>query len=91
MILLGSRYQRAPVDYVIDGRTGVTHATVFPPALSQAGAGFDVWYWRSGDRLDLLSNQVYRRPDQWWRILDANPEIVDPNAIRVGSMVRVPR
>lgn len=90
MIFLGSRYQKAPIGYVLDGRTGVTHATVFPPAL-EAPDGYDVWFWRDEDRLDLLAKQFYGRSGQWWRILDANPDIVDPNAIRVGSKVRIPR
>jgi hypothetical protein len=31
-----------------------------------------------GDRLDHLGSRYYRRPGQWWRIADANPELLSP-------------
>lgn len=49
---------------------------------------------RSTDRLDLLSLHYYDDPGRWWRILDANPEVLcaadlsDPE--RVGTVLLVP-
>jgi hypothetical protein len=31
-----------------------------------------------GDRLDHLGQRYYRRPDRWWEICDANPEVLSP-------------
>ena len=37
-----------------------------------------------GDRLDALADRYYRKPANWWRICDANPEILSPQAL-VGA------
>ena len=31
---------------------------------------------RAGDRLDLLARHYYNNDRLWWRIVDANPELV---------------
>lgn len=50
---------------------------------------------REGDRLDLLSLHFYSSTQRWWRILDANPEIVfgaDLSLERyVGETLLIPR
>jgi hypothetical protein len=33
------------------------------------------------DRLDNLSFKYYRQPKKWWRICDANPEVLSPQAL----------
>lgn len=47
----------------------------------------------AGDRLDMLAWQYYGRPLQFWRICDANPDVLSPLAL-VGQetidAVRVP-
>ena len=47
----------------------------------------------AGDRLDMLAWQYYGRPLQFWRICDANPDVLSPLAL-VGQetigVVRVP-
>jgi len=46
------------------------------------------------DRLDLLALHYYGDPSRWWRILDANPEILcgadldDPRM--VGTVILIP-
>ncbi len=32
----------------------------------------------AGDRLDHLAYKYYRQPTRWWRICDANPELLSP-------------
>jgi hypothetical protein len=32
----------------------------------------------AGDRLDQLAQTYYGRPEQWWHICDANPEVLSP-------------
>lgn len=34
-----------------------------------------------GDRLDHLANTYYRKPRNWWRICDANPQFPSPLAL----------
>lgn len=88
MIFVGSRYESADIEYVLDPATGETHPTVFrqhfvPPADS-------VYIWRSGDRLDILAHAQYGDASLWWRIMDANPALVDPYRIRPGARLRMP-
>lgn len=33
------------------------------------------------DRLDHLAYKYYRQPSKWWRICDANPDIMSPQAL----------
>ncbi len=34
-----------------------------------------------GDRLDHLAYKYYKEPTRWWRICDANPEFMSPQAL----------
>ncbi|WP_019629584.1 hypothetical protein [Actinomadura atramentaria] len=42
-------------------------------------------------RLDQLAYEVYGDDQQWWRIADANPEIVDFFDLPPDTELRVPR
>ena len=43
------------------------------------------------DRLDLLANQYYGDPTQWWVIANANPELnPDWTNIEPGTVIRIP-
>ena len=62
-------------------------------------AGIVEYQLKEWDRLDMLSLNYYNDVDLWWRILDANPEIlcavdlfIDPNAQenRAGKTLLIP-
>lgn len=93
MIYLRSRYADSDVVYILDSRTGVSQATVFRDAPEQdlAEQYGKVHYWRDGDRLDSLAYDSFGSSLEWWRILDANPEILNPLRIEPGTAVRIPR
>lgn len=48
----------------------------------------------SSDRLDLLALHYYNDPRKWWRILDANPELLCgadlSNPELVGAVILIP-
>lgn len=48
----------------------------------------------AGDRLDLLALHYYNDVQLWWRILDANPELLCAadlaDSARVGSVILIP-
>jgi nucleoid-associated protein YgaU len=91
MILVNSRYEDGEVEYVLNPRTNETVATVFRAALEDEEVPRDrLWYWRDGDRLDALSEQFYGDSAQWYRILDANPDIINPLSITPGTALRIP-
>jgi phage tail protein X len=45
---------------------------------------------REGDRIDLLAAQYYGDVTLWWRICDANPEVIDWMWLSPGTMLRIP-
>jgi nucleoid-associated protein YgaU len=51
---------------------------------------YDLYTWVASDRLDRVAAARMSAPEDWWRILDANPLIQDPNDIRPGQQIRIP-
>lgn len=43
-----------------------------------------------GDKVDQIANSFYNDPTQWWRIADANPEILDWTFLQAGTLIRIP-
>lgn len=93
MIYLRSRYAESEIEYILDSRTGTSQATVLREAPEQdlAPQYGRVYFWREGDRLDYLAYEFFGTSLEWWRILDANPEILNPSQIRPGTAVRIPQ
>lgn len=50
---------------------------------------------QEGDRLDLLARHYYSDPRLWWRILDANPDLMNGVEIslkeRAGEIILIPK
>jgi phage tail protein X len=42
------------------------------------------------DRLDNLASTYYGDPTQWWRIAQANPEVMDWSTTTPGTIIRIP-
>ena len=74
-----SRYRTLPdiVTTDADGRTLVSK-TLRP--LPQAPGTFRHTV-EEADRLDHLAYKYYQEPRKWWRISDANPEFLSPQAL----------
>jgi hypothetical protein len=89
MILTGSRYAGQPVVAVTVDPTGRTNLAVF---RSPPGRPPTFVYYRvlSGDRMDTLAYRFLGRSDLWWILADANPEVIYPDALVSGSIIRVP-
>ena len=93
MIYLSSRYADSDVTFILDSRTGIAQATVIRDTPEQDldeqyGRSY---YWRDGDRLDRLAYRFYGSSLEWWRILDANPEVLNPSQIAPGTALRIPQ
>lgn len=89
MIVAGSRYANQPVLTVPIDAAGHTNQAVF--RLSpQRPATFQYYRVQIGERLDTIAYKVLGRPDLWWVIADANPEIVYPDNLVTGSIIRIP-
>lgn len=89
----GSRYENAPTFAGQEGQPPLfpgVRARVIGPAT-----GVLEYTVKEGDRLDLLALYFYNDTRKWWRILDANPEIVFGAdltlAENVGETILIPR
>lgn len=74
MIRKGSRYEKARSFAAAEGETDAFPG-IRPRAIGPA-TGVIEHTVRSGDRLDLLARHYYNDGRLWWRIFDANPEIL---------------
>lgn len=89
MIFFDSRYVDGEIRRAYDSRNEKYRLTVYRewPEIS---ATFLYYEWVDGDRIDVVAQKFYGRPELWWRIFDVNPEIVDPLTIKPGTVLRIP-
>lgn len=87
MIYVDSRYAEGNV-IAIETNAGPSIAVLreFPNDSSR----FYSYVWREKDRIDLVANSLLGSPSLWWRIMDFNPELINPFSIPVGSVLRIP-
>lgn len=88
-----SRYRQArPFAAAEDGRD--PFPGVRPRSIGSA-TGVIEHRIQAGDRLDLLARHYYNDDRLWWRIVDANPEVVYPGEIMLdehqGESILIPR
>jgi hypothetical protein len=89
MIYADSRYSKGTIIKAQDARTDTYRLGVyrnFPTGKSK----FYTYTWVEGDRIDLVAAALLGNSTYWWKIMDFNPEIVNPFTIRVGSTIRIP-
>jgi nucleoid-associated protein YgaU len=89
MIYSDSRYADGRVFKAYDSRTGKAQITVLRtyPNLQNE---FYSYVWKENDRIDVLAQKLYGSSDEWTKIMDYNPEIVDPSSIYPGTSIRIP-
>lgn len=90
-IYQGSRYEYSTVDFFATTAGGDENAVVFYETSFMDTFNYTEHIIVYGDRLDLLADKYYNRPDLWWFIMDHNPEIQDPLSIPAGTTIRIPR
>lgn len=83
-----SRYAASKTTLITSGRG--TNLTVVPSRPGPWGFSFTFYRLRSSDRLDLLATDLYGDGALWWRIADANPEVMDWTNVPVGTVLRLP-
>ena len=93
MIAKGSRYEDAKL-FLADQDKQPVFGGIRARKMSQA-AGVLEYTIEKGDRLDLLSLHFYNNTRRWWRILDANPQIMFAADLMldeyVGETILIPR
>lgn len=96
-----SRYVGSDQFLAIDGRRGRGPATYRNPSLtyailrdinlSEREVPHGNIVWTQGDRIDYLAQIHLGSVHLWYRIMDMNPHVSDPNHIAPGTLLRVPR
>jgi hypothetical protein len=89
MIYTDSRYATGTIIKAQDARNGTYRLAVYRK-FPEAKFPFYYYTWVVGDRIDEVSNSLMGSPAFWWKIMDANPDIIDPFSIPVGTTIRIP-
>jgi hypothetical protein len=89
MIYTDSRYATGTIIKAQDARTGTYRLGVYRN-FPNVKFSFYYYTWVAGDRIDIVAHHLLGSPVYWWKIMDANPEIVDPFSIPIGTTIRIP-
>jgi nucleoid-associated protein YgaU len=69
---------------------GNSRQVIYP----QAGSTFTFTYvthvYSDDETLDGIADNYYGDPTQWWKIGQANPEIMDWSTLQPGTTLRIP-
>ena len=89
MFLRGSRYQNSRAYEAPSKFKGVRSRRI------DTATGVLEYTVKSGDRLDLLARNFYNDDRLWWRILDANPDVIKGSQFNLnelqGEIILIPR
>lgn len=88
MISPNSRYADRTVQAVAYGDT--TRLTIIESAPAVKTFNFTYHQVSVLDSVDGLAHSYYGDGTLWWRIADANPEILDWFDLPVGAVLRIP-
>jgi nucleoid-associated protein YgaU len=91
MIRPGSRYQACDVVAPTDV-SGLQAQVVALRSPTRPGPGSGIEHLVvAGERLDQIAFLYYGDPTAWWRITDANPEVLHPlDLLRPGRRIAIP-
>lgn len=89
MIVLGSRYQGEQL-YVQQEPGGAAHQFVLRSTLPSDVPTNRTHAWEESDRIDRVAEKYLGSGDFWWMVLDRNPEVIDPQNITPGTVLRIP-
>jgi len=93
MIAKNSRYARAR-RFVYETDENIMFLGVRPRLIATPD-GILEHAVKQGERLDLLALYYYNNAHMWWRIVDANPDILFGGELaldqHIGSVILIPR
>lgn len=89
MIYLDSRYADSIIFKAWDSRKSQYNLSCFRQFPTYTKKYF-IYEWVENDRLDNLANRFLSNPSLWYKIMDINPNIIDPTNLVPGTQIRIP-
>jgi hypothetical protein len=86
-----SRYANNVVTPVVDSKNNIRPTIIINAPTSATTYSISTYTWQVGDQIEYLSYSAYGDETQWWRIANANPEVLFWNSLIPGQQIRVPR
>lgn len=90
-VLANSRYADSSSTVVRTPDSSGTYQQTVLRSIQITSQPYQLYVWKAGDRIDRVASDLLGDPTLWWQIVDANPELIDPFNIPVGSIIRVPQ
>lgn len=85
---LNSRYANGAVAM---GKHGSSIVQVVSRTFPDIRDDYLVYRWKAGDRIDMVASGLGLPRLNWFKIMDANPEIPSPSMLQPGAVIRIPR
>jgi hypothetical protein len=89
-IYMGSRYDRAVVDFISFYQGGDAAPVVFYAFSDIGRLSYTEYTWRDGDRFDQIAMKFLNDSSKWWVIPEYNPQILDLQRIAAGTIIKIP-
>jgi phage tail protein X len=89
VILSTSRYADSTIATVVKGGNDV--AVIVPGQQKAYSFTYVNHTVALGERIDSIAYQYYTDATLWWRIADANPEILLWDNLSAGTVIRIPQ
>ena len=89
MIYLDSRYSDGPLFFGYHSAKDEFALTVFR-AWPNIASEYFIYEVTEIDRIEHIAAVTIGDPSLWWKIMDLNPEIINPFEIPIGSQLRIP-
>lgn len=88
MISNTSRY--ADSTLVTINKNGISVQTITPSSPETYTFNYIYYILKGTERIDTVSYAFYGDATLWWKIADANPEILNWSALPGGTIIRIP-
>jgi hypothetical protein len=85
----GSRYQGQTPVVIPSSGTAPSSTAVFR-LNSGLPTSFQYYQVQMWERFDTIAFRVLGRSELWWMIADANPEVIYPDQLAAGMIIRIP-
>ena len=89
MIYTDSRYATGKLFNAYNSRVADYSVTVFR-SFPNEKTDYFLYTWKESDRIDIIAKNFFGTSAIWWKIMDYNPELLNPFNIPVGTTIRIP-